>query len=394
MEASALEVLDVAIAAGGTSLTKNAIVGKRKGAGQTLAQLCESGFLRKDKTKYSVTPEGRAAWEQHAPLDRREQVEAQERHAREQLLAGFLGQVEKKGEKSLTKAELTKHASVLEEARNRQMVEPSGKKDAYRLLPAGREFLLTQLPLEQQVAQLRELHQQVQERWNAAQKGIQQDLDGFGGQGKEDLTVVTRELGAKVDRACEAYESTLGELQASTHLLRGAQRLKESILATSEAAVRQVEEGASRARSYKEKACEALAELRTTLGTTQQELGDRIDAMAQQFKAPTQESSTHSTGEEVQYSANELGREIVAFVHRWKEERDAGCPLNALYQHLQEQFPKLTTGIFHDMLRALDEREQVRLSGWGKTLPEIPEPELALFISSKVMYYAHPTRKD
>ena len=81
--------------------------------------------------------------------------------------------------------------------------------------------------------------------------------------------------------------------------------------------------------------------------------------------------------------------EIESFLRAWQEERGADCPLPALYRHLKTRAHDLTVGAFHDILRSLHASGQLRLTGWGGTLDEMPEPELTLFVSNKVMYYAH-----
>jgi hypothetical protein len=56
------------------------------------------------------------------------------------------------------------------------------------------------------------------------------------------------------------------------------------------------------------------------------------------------------------------------------------------------KFPRLTIGAFHDALRRLADGGRLRLSGWPKILDDVPDPQLALFVSSKVTYSAHPIR--
>jgi hypothetical protein len=87
--------------------------------------------------------------------------------------------------------------------------------------------------------------------------------------------------------------------------------------------------------------------------------------------------------------AAELAEEAVAFAKQFRQERGADCPLSDLYVHLKTKSAGLTIGAFHDLLRNLHKQQRLELSGWGGTLDQLPEPELALFISRKVMYYAH-----
>jgi hypothetical protein len=84
-----------------------------------------------------------------------------------------------------------------------------------------------------------------------------------------------------------------------------------------------------------------------------------------------------------------LNVEVESFVRRWQQERHVDCPLPELYHHLCKHSPRLSIGAFHDLLRDLHNNGRVRLGGWSGPLDRLPEPELALFISSKVMYDAH-----
>jgi hypothetical protein len=90
-------------------------------------------------------------------------------------------------------------------------------------------------------------------------------------------------------------------------------------------------------------------------------------------------------------SALEL--EIVSFVEDWARARTVGPPFDELMKGLRARHPDLTVGAFHDALRRLHDAERVRLGAWPRTLDDLPEPELALFLSSKVMYYAQPAHR-
>jgi hypothetical protein len=91
-------------------------------------------------------------------------------------------------------------------------------------------------------------------------------------------------------------------------------------------------------------------------------------------------------GVDVQLLKNTISEELT----RWYAEKPFGMPLDELYRKLQATMPKLSIGHFHDALREMHKDKQLVLTGWAKTLYEIPAPELALFISDKVMYYVKP----
>jgi hypothetical protein len=92
--------------------------------------------------------------------------------------------------------------------------------------------------------------------------------------------------------------------------------------------------------------------------------------------------------------ASVLEAEIVAFVDSWAKEKTVGCQFDVLWNHLQKRYPHLTIGAFQDALRKLHDAGRIRLGGWARMLDDIPQPQLALFVSSKVMYHAQPANPN
>jgi hypothetical protein len=86
---------------------------------------------------------------------------------------------------------------------------------------------------------------------------------------------------------------------------------------------------------------------------------------------------------------NGLDSDLVSFVRSWQHQRGTGCPLPDLYSHVRGRHPALTIGGFHDRLRALHASHVMRLSGMSGSLDDLRDPETALLVSSKVMYYAN-----
>jgi hypothetical protein len=89
-----------------------------------------------------------------------------------------------------------------------------------------------------------------------------------------------------------------------------------------------------------------------------------------------------------------LEEAIVAFVQNWASVKSVGCQFDVVWKHLKDQQPNLTVGGFQDALRKLSDAGRIRLGGWPRMLDDLPQPELALFVSSKVMYYAHPAQAN
>jgi hypothetical protein len=84
-----------------------------------------------------------------------------------------------------------------------------------------------------------------------------------------------------------------------------------------------------------------------------------------------------------------LDSDLLSFVRAWQRDRGTGCPLPDLYAHLRGRSPELTIGRFHDCLRGLHDSHELRLSGMSGSLDALRDPEMALLVSSKVMYYAN-----
>lgn len=85
-----------------------------------------------------------------------------------------------------------------------------------------------------------------------------------------------------------------------------------------------------------------------------------------------------------------IGDAIVAIVNQHAALTTVGLPFDELYKQLTKIYPDLTIGQFHDALRLIHQADRIRLGGWPRMLEEMPDPELALFIRSKVIYYAKP----
>jgi hypothetical protein len=88
---------------------------------------------------------------------------------------------------------------------------------------------------------------------------------------------------------------------------------------------------------------------------------------------------------------DEIADDIAKLVEESARKTTVGQSFEVLMGHLKSRHANLTIGAFHDALRRLEHAGRIRLTGWGRMLDDIPEPELALFVSSKVMYYAQPT---
>lgn len=80
--------------------------------------------------------------------------------------------------------------------------------------------------------------------------------------------------------------------------------------------------------------------------------------------------------------------DVLAILDDWPAQAAHDCPLPELYHRLRVNFPMLTVGQFHDLLRHLHEGGQIYLHPWTGPLYELPEPTLALLVGHLIAYYA------
>lgn len=63
-------------------------------------------------------------------------------------------------------------------------------------------------------------------------------------------------------------------------------------------------------------------------------------------------------------------------------------PLPALLDSIRNEFPAVSTGVFHDSLRELRALGRIHLHPWTGALHDIPVPEAALMAGHDIAYYA------
>jgi hypothetical protein len=79
---------------------------------------------------------------------------------------------------------------------------------------------------------------------------------------------------------------------------------------------------------------------------------------------------------------------LLSLLNQWHASgASEDCPLAELYRR-SCQTHTLTIGQFHDVLRRLQERDQVYLHPWTGPLYAMPEPQVALLVGHEIAYYA------
>jgi DNA-binding PadR family transcriptional regulator len=337
---------------GGAGLSASAIGAKGKSAAPVLKQLCDEHYLTEEKKKYTVTPEGRAAWERDASPEGRDRFQQKEQQKKHAALVKFLGAVQQKSGKPLKGKDLPADASLIQDAVDRQLVQPGEKENSYRLRPAGEEMLLASLPVEEQAARLRKLHDDVQQNWGAALQRVRHDLDGFVGGARTVLDEVRSDLSAKLERARHDYDAALGELQGLARLHGAAKQLKDTIDDAGSEALRRVVEETSKLNAFEEKTRQGIIKLQTDFESLSATVTARLATLPQPPPAAAA-TSPNGVADEVVWEATQRAYEQL--------RSDPPVKVPELTDAVLRSVSGLERGRFHELLSGWQEQERVVL---------------------------------
>jgi hypothetical protein len=280
VDASLLRILDAAIEAGGRDLTGRAIAGAGRPAADALKKLCDSGHLLLQGRKYTLTTEGRSIWETESSPERVRKVKADEERKQAEAISSFLTVVEDKGESALRNPEVTRHSAAIERAVEQGLVAKGSRANAFILLPAGKLILISSAPLDQQLARLRGLGEEVETRQSAVLVRLGQSQSDFNGEGPDQLSEVLTELKQQATQAQVAYANLLTELTAFSRLHAVAGQMREAILSKGEPLMRRIEEESARLREREQQLQEAIEQQRRERETFKEQLAARLAALA------------------------------------------------------------------------------------------------------------------
>lgn len=141
-----------------------------------------------------------------------------------------------------------------------------------------------------------------------------------------------------------------------------------------------LQKAAEESRRLSQAHAQKIDHLQQTLGLVEKALGQAREARPQ---SPAPGTTPPHPRE------NSWVQEIEPYLRsRYESGTPGDCPLPELYNFLHKQYPALTIGPYHDVLRQLHDEGRIRLSGWTGPLEDIPHPNLAMFLSHRVMYYA------
>ena len=84
----------------------------------------------------------------------------------------------------------------------------------------------------------------------------------------------------------------------------------------------------------------------------------------------------------------DLGAAVVQHLQQHKRQASLRpLDLPQLFRFAQSRQPTLTLGAFHDLVRQLAERGQLRLTPFTQAMYQLAEPQYALLVGREIMYY-------
>lgn len=87
-------------------------------------------------------------------------------------------------------------------------------------------------------------------------------------------------------------------------------------------------------------------------------------------------------------SAADLGAALVQHLQQHKRQASLRpLDLPQLFRFAQSRQPALSLGAFHDLIRQLAERGQLRLTPFTQAMYQLAEPQYALLVGREIMYY-------
>jgi predicted transcriptional regulator len=371
VESTAFQALDRAIADGGINLTGKAIAGAGKAATAALDELCSTGYVQKSggkSAKYTVTAAGRAEWERQASPKRRDEIRNQEKQRERKTLVAFLEAVEKKGGKALTNPERNRFPDSLRQlASDQQLVQPGKAANSYLVTPAGKTLLSAEQPIEQQIVRLKETHQRMVAEWRAAHQGLEQECARLDGQGRPALRGGSTDLGARADKAGEAFNKAIAELSAFAGLLSAARDFKNAVEGGQKPALESIQKEAAQLTELEHRVCKTANQQRSQLEAFERQVGERIREFEKRLSASKpHDSANPSTSEEGPQSPPESAvweatRRAYEEQHQTTLRIGGFVKIPELTDAVRKAIPRLTAGAFHDLLKKWQQQDRLIL---------------------------------
>ncbi len=359
--------LDRIVEAGGQKLAKGIVIGDlaKKAAVALLADLEAHNYIRKDGNKYSITDEGRRAWEGKAPA-------ARKRELADRVVAKFLAVV-KQTTKALGKPQQKLfEAAFIQQVEADELVVGTGA-NKYKLTPRGEAFLQDREPLEAQLKRLQTAAHDLLKAPQSLLHNIVKEAEQLaeGGAIRAAFAEARTAIQEEVTRAQKAFEHSLNGLQAFASLIAAAQTLKKELPAAVAGALERIDATAERVEKLETELRQTTDHFKEQLDQARHEMERRAAAVEAKAQAErTSASVGETTSEPTRARAAEPPTDEVV----WQATRRA-------YEHLEQQFkmtselikvpnltdiacaevPGLTAARFHDLLQRWQREDRLVL---------------------------------
>jgi hypothetical protein len=378
------------VEAGGQKLAKKVVVGNlaTKAADALLADLETHRYIRKDGKSFTLTDEGRQAWNGRA-------TEARKRELADRAVADFLAAVVKQNGRALTAGQKKQFdADFIQRVQADGLVVEAGP-NKFKLSPTGEGFLQAR-ELEEQLKPLRTATQDLLKKPQALLQRFAADTEQLAEAGpvRAAFEDARRAIQEDVARAQQEFERSLDGLRAYASLMAAAQTFKKALPDLS-GTLERIEAEVNRVQKLHAELRQTAHEFKEQLQTAQQQMEQRVAAVeekAQEQKKPTV-AGTSTPLQDSAKAAEPTSEEAV-----WQATRRA-------YEQLEQQFkltselikvpnltdrvraevPGLTADHFHELLQRWQREDRLVLQvcndpeAESRTGEGIPSPRGLLF---------------
>jgi hypothetical protein len=346
--------LDRMVEVGGQKLARPVVVGDlaKKAADALLTDLAAHKYIHKEGTKFTITDEGRHAWESRAS-------EARKRELADRAVAKFLAVVDKQKGKALTRTQQQQfeEAFVKRVQADELVVEAGANK--YHLSPKGEAFLQAQGPLDEQLKRLRSIAQDLLKAPQALLQRLARDTEQLAEEGpiRSAFREAREAIQGEVVRAQTEFERSLDGLQAFASLTAAAQTLKKALPAAVSGALQRIDVEVERVQKLEADLRQTANEIREQVEQARQQMEQRAAAVEEKARSEKKPASPDGATP-VPSSPMAVGPSDEAV---WQAMRRA-------YEQLEQQF-KLTS----ELIKVPNLTDRVRAEMPGLTAARFHE---------------------
>jgi hypothetical protein len=359
--------LDRMVENGGQKVAKGAVVGDlaKKAADALLADLSAHKYIRKDGNKFTLTDEGRYAWESRASESRKQELT-------DRAVAEFLAVVVKVNAKALTAKQRQQFdEGFIKRVQAEGLVVGAGA-NKYKLSPKGEEFLQAR-ELEEQLKRLRTAAQGLLKEPQALLAGLAKDTEQLaeGGAIRSAFAEARAAIQEEVARAQAGLERSLEGLQAFGSLLRVAQTLEKELPRAVSGALERIDAEAEQVRKLEAELRQRADQFREQMEQSREQMERWAAAVEERTRAERQSAGARgpapapSSAPAAEPPPDEV---IWKATRRAYEQLEQRFKLTAelikvpdLNDSVHAEVPELTVARFHDLLQRWQREDRLVL---------------------------------